>query len=354
MKIKQKELGFLGLYKIAKDNSQLGDKLKIEVFTDKVRFSQKTNLSLLTTTKAIETTDSVEPFSLLVNTQLFIDFINSLDKEDEIEITEKGISIGKDNHYDFQNFSLEFPNVDSVIDSIEKHKATSTSLVISEVGKLNVIKDFSGKDKLETVGILKGRLLSTNRIVTVYCDTDLIGKSNDNYFLAKQAMDLIKSETEIFFSDKAYFFNINETTCVFNWKEFEVPDLFSEKFYSSFNQTTFVSVEKEKLSKILSRMNLFVKENKHNRIFVTINNDSLLIENRDFNASFEKLELKQKDESLEGIVLILDCLNISSFVNKLKGSEICFYVNPNENRKTLRVEDETNEFKFVHKLLTED
>lgn len=348
MKVKPKDLDFLSIYKIVKDSSPLGNKLRIEVKNGKVRYSQKTELSFLTTEK--DNSDITEEFELLIDLQSFTDFISSVGKEEEIEVSKTGVSLSKDNHYNFENFTLAFPNVTDILKMVEDSKLTSTSLVIKEVDKLNVIKQFVGKDTLETVALLKGKLLSTDRMKIAYTSTDLV--SQENYFLSKQAIDLIKSETELFLSDKFYYFNVNEVLCIFNWKEYKVPDLLSPNAYANFNQTNHVIVDKTKLLQVLTRMNFFVTNNENNRIFLTVNSDNLLIENRDFNKSHDKVELKTSDTSLNGLVFIISCPNMISIVKQLQGSDIYLYFNPDEaSRKTVRIEDENHNFIFVHSRL---
>lgn len=348
MKVKPKDLDFLSIYKIVKDSSPLGNKLRIEVKNGNVRYSQKTELSFLTTEK--DNSDITEEFELLIDLQSFTDFISSVGKEEEIEVSKTGVSLSKDNHYNFENFTLAFPNVTDILKMVEDSKLTSTSLVIKEVDKLNVIKQFVGKDTLETVALLKGKLLSTDRMKIAYTSTDLV--SQENYFLSKQAIDLIKSETELFLSDKFYYFNVNEVLCIFNWKEYKVPDLLSPNAYANFNQTNHVIVDKTKLLQVLTRMNFFVTNNENNRIFLTVNSDNLLIENRDFNKSHDKVELKTSDTSLNGLVFIISCPNMISIVKQLQGSDIYLYFNPDEaSRKTVRIEDENHNFIFVHSRL---
>lgn len=348
MKIKPKDLDFLSVYKIVKDSSPLGNKLRIEVKNGKVRYSQKTELSFLTTEK--ENADLTEEFELLIDLQSFTDFIGSVGKDEEVTISKTGVSLSKDNHYNFENFTLAFPNVNDILQMVENSKSTSTSLVIKDIDKLNVIKQFVGKDTLETVALLKGKLLSTDRMRIAYTSTDLV--STENYFLSKQAIDLIKSETELFLSDKFYHFNIGEVLCIFNWKEYKVPDLLSPTAMNNFNQTNHIVLDKSKLLQVLTRMNFFVTNNENNRIFLTVNSDNLLVENRDFNKSHDKVELKIGDSTLEGLVFIISCPNFISIIKQLQGNDIHFYFNPDESsRKTVRIEDENHNFIFVHSRL---
>lgn len=348
MIVKPKDLDFLSVYKIVKDSSPLGNKLRIEVKNGKVRYSQKTELSFLTTEK--DTLDVTEEFELLIDLQSFTDFIGSVGKEEEITISKTGVSLSKDNHYNFENFTLAFPNVNDILQMIEDSKLISTSLVIKDIDKLNVIKQFVGKDTLETVALLKGNLLSTDRMKIAYTKTDLV--STENYFLSKQAIDLIKSETELNLSDKFYHFKVGDVLCIFNWKEYKVPDLLSPNAMANFNQTNHIVLDKSKLIQVLTRMNFFVTNNENNRIFLTVNSDNLLIENRDFNKSHDKVELKTGDSSLEGLVFIVSCPNMITIVKQLQGNEIYLYFNPEEaNRKTVRIEDENHNFIFVHSRL---
>lgn len=348
MIVTPKELDFLSVYRIVKDSSPLGNKLKIEVGNGKVKYSQKTELSFLTTEK--ENEDLTEEFDLLIDLDSFVNFISSVGKDEKITISKTGVSLSKDNHYNFENFTLAFPNVTDILKMVEDSKSTSTSLVIKDIDKLNVIKQFVGKDTLETVALLKGKLLSTDRMRIAYTSTD--STSIENYFLSKQAMDLIKSETEIFLSDKFYYFKIADVTCIFNWKEYKVPDLLSPNAYANFNQTNHIIIEKSKLLQALTRMNFFVTNNENNRIFLTVNSDNLLIENRDFNKSHEKIEIKTNDTSLEGLVFIISCPNLISIIKQLQGNDIYLYFNPDEaSRKTVRIEDEKHEFMFVHSKL---
>lgn len=345
MIVKKENLDFLNVYKIVKDNSPLGNKLKIEVKNGKVRYSQKTELSFLTTEK--DNDDLTEDFDLLIDLQSFTDFISSVGKDENISITKDGVSLSKDNHYNFENFTLAFPDVNDIVKMVEDNKLNSTSIVIKDVDKLNTIKQFAGKDTLETIGLLKGHILATDKMRIAYTKTE--SDSQNNYFLSKQAIDLIKTETEIFLNDKLYHFNISDTLCIFNWKEYKVPDLLSDNAKANFNQTNHIVIDKSKLVLSLSRMNLFVTNNENQRIFLTINSDHLLIQNRDFNKSFEKVEIKTNDESLIGLEFILSCPNLLSFLKQLSGNDIYLYFNPDDSkRKTVRVEDENHKLIFVH------
>jgi hypothetical protein len=102
-------------------------------------------------------------------------------------------------------------------------------------------------------------------------------------------------------------------------------------------------------------MSFFTFNNPSYRIFITINEDHLLIENRDFNKSYEKVILTKPNKALNGVTVIVNSNNILNFINLLEDDSILIFVNPSkDNRNTIRFEDMDGKYKFVHLLLKED
>jgi len=358
MRVTKEGLKFLKEYiGVIETSTTLGDKLKIEVQKGKVTYSQKSkDVTLITTVSS----DTAEEFSLLVQTKMFWDFLNTISDKDELIITEKGISLGEDKNYTFESYTLEFPNVQKLLTEVEsvKNDGSTITFDFKDFDKLAKVSKYIGKDSLETVGLMKDKLLGTDKIQIAYCDSSVTLAKN--YFISRSAINLIlsqkgKDSVRIFFSDKFYTITVDQTICVFEWKTYSVPDLFDTKPYSNFNQTDFIRVNRAELMTALTRMSFFVSSNPSNRVFVTVNEDNLLIENRDFNKSYEKITLLDKNKSLEGSLVVLNCKNLMNFISSLDESEISIFINSDSNsRKTVRFEDSSKTFKFVHVKLKED
>jgi hypothetical protein len=357
MKIKKSDLKFLKEYSaISETSTVLGNKLKIDVKNNTVTYSQRSKDATLITTIPCSTN---EEFNLLIDTKTFWDFINTLDDDEELNVNEDGFSIGQDKKYTFDVSELDFVNVDEILNLIEESKKSSdtVSFDFNEYEQLKTVYSFMGKDSLESIGLMKNKILSTDRIQIVYRDCNF--SLDKNYFISKLAGQLLRENsnftTKIYLTDDFYFFYMGNTVCIFEWRTFTIPDLFQDSAYSKFNQTDSIEINKKELKTSLKRMSFFTFNNPSYRIFITINEDHLLIENRDFNKSYEKVILTKPNKALNGITVIVNSNNILNFINLLEDDSILIFVNPSkDNRNTIRFEDMDGKYKFVHLLLKED
>ena len=359
MRVNKKGLSFLKEYVgVSETSTVLGDKLKIEVAKGKVTYSQRSKDATLITSVS---SDTAEDFSLIVQTKMFWDFINTIGDDEELIITEKGISLGEDKNYTFESYDLDFPKIQDLIDSVESLKSDTTTLAFDfkDFDKLSRCSKYMGKNSLETVGLLKDKIVGTDKVQISYADAGVTLPSN--YFLSRSAVGLIlsqksKESVRIFLSDKFYTITIDSTVCIFEWKSYSIPDLFEPNIFANFNQTDSIKLNKAELLSALTRMSFFVSNNPSNRIFLTVEKDSLLIENKDFNKSYERIPLLEGNKDLIGAtVIVVNCANVIGFVNSFSEDEILMFLNKDESkRKTVRFEDSSKTFKFVHSRLKED
>ena len=358
MIINKEQLQFLSDYSsISENTTSVGNKLQIiSKAGNKAVFVQKSMDATLI--KEIDCVTNSE-FDILVEIKMFWNFINSFSAKDEIEITPEGFKIGNDKHYTFETHKGDFFDVSEIMNIITESKNESTTVMIpfKDFNTLAITSKYMGKDTLEAIGLMKNKILGTDRFQIVYADCSF--SLPDNYYLSKSAISILlqhkeEKEIPIYLNGRFYFFEINGLVCIFEWKTYAIPDIFEDKPYSRFNQTDFVKLSKEELQSSLSRMSYFVTNNPSSRIFITVNSDHLLIENRDFNKSFEKIAYLENNSELNDITVIVNCKNLITFLNNMEkdSNEVRFYVNKDgSNRSTIRLEDTTGAFKFVHILL---
>lgn len=357
MKVKKEDLKFLKEYSaIVETSTVLGNKLKIDVKGNTATYIQNSKDATLITTIPCSTN---EEFDLLIETKTFWDFINTLDEDEELSITSDGFTIGENKKYTFDVSQLDFINVTELLETINESKQSSDTIkfAFKDYDQLKTVYPFMGKDSLESIGLMKNKILTTDRIQIVYrdCEFDL----KDNYFISKLAGQLLKENgegiTDIYITKDFYFFYKGNTICIFEWKQYTIPDLFQESAYSRFNQKDSIEVNKKEIKTSLKRMSFFTMDNPSYRIFLTISENDLLIENRDYNKSYEKVPLIKNNKNLNGVTFIVNSNNILNFINNIEDDSVLIFVNPSqENRNTIRLEDTNGKYKFVHLLLKED
>jgi hypothetical protein len=358
MVVNKEQLQFLSDYvSISESTTAVGNKLQIiSKIGNKAIFVQKSlDATLIREIDCVTTSD----FEILVEVKMFWNFINSVSKNEEIEITPDGFNIGQDKHYTFEMHNSEFFNVDEIMKIINDAKVEDTTFMFpfKDFNTLGIAYKYMGKDTLQTIGFMKDKILGTDRFQIVYGNASF--NLTDNYFLSKPAVSLLiqhkdKQEIPIFLNGRFYFFEIEGTICIFEWKSYAIPDLFEAKPYSRFNQKDFVKLNKEEFKSTLNRMSFFVTNNPSMRIFLTLKSNHILIENRDFNKSFEKVYYTQGNQNLEEITVIVNCKNLITFLENMEkdSDEVFFFVNSDHsNRSTIRLEDSTSNFKFIHVLL---
>lgn len=357
MKVKKQDLKFLKEYAgISETSTVLGNKLKIDVKSNTATYIQNSKDATLITTIPCNTN---EEFDLLIETKTFWDFLNTLDEEEELNVTPEGFTIGEDKKYTFDVSELDFINVDELLDTIKKSEKSgdTVSFDFKDYDQLKTVYPFMGKDSLEAIGLMKDKILTTDRIQIVYRDCDFSLK--DNYFISKLAGQLLKENgegiTKIYITEDFYFFYKGNTICIFEWTNYSIPDLFQDSAYSRFNQTDSVQLNKKEIKTSLKRMSYFTMDNPSYRVFITINDDHLLIENRDYNKSYEKVPLIKNNKNLSGVTFIVNSNNILNFINNIEDEVVSLFINSSQdNRNTVRLEDSNGKYKFVHLLLKED
>lgn len=359
MRLVKDNLKFLKQYvSIAESSTVLGDKLKIEVTSGKVTYIQKSKDTTLVT--SVPTTTN-EEFVLIVQTKIFWDFLSTLKDTEELIITKEGISLGEDKSYNFDCYNIDFPKVENLLKEVELSKTDDSvfKFDFKDYEKLNLAMKYMGKDSIECVGLMKDKIVGTDKIQIYYSDAQVTLPKN--YFISKNSAQLIMSQkgkqeaVRITMADKYYFFEVDGVLCIFDWKTYSVPDLFQPNIYSKFNQSDKVTVHRSDLGSVLNRMSFFVADNPSNRIFVSIQKENLLIENKDFNKSYEKIPLLQGNQDLIGCQFIVSCKNITSFLSNFSEDEISIFVNKDESQRSpIRFEDSKGVNKLVHSKLKED
>lgn len=357
MKVKKSDLKFLKDYNaIVETSTVLGNKLKIKVENNVATYVQNSKSATLITSIPCSTNES---FDLLVETKTFWNFLNTLEEEDILTIEQDGFTIGEDKKYTFDLSQLDFINIDDLLVTIENLKSNSDTISFDfkEYDELKTVFPFMGKDSLESIGLMKNKILATDRIQIVYSECEF--SLDENYFISKLAGQLLKenigSVTKIYIDEDFYFFNKDNTLCIFQWEKCIIPDIFQESSYSKFNQKDNVEVNTKEIKNCLKRMSYFTFDNPSFRIFITIKDDHLIIENRDYNKSYEKIPLLKGNPLLNDVTFIVNSNNLLNFINHFEDNSINLFINPSsDNRNSIRLEDAEGKYKFVHILLREN
>jgi len=234
MIFKKEEFDFLKSYNVVADSkSFLNDKLYINFSKDKGRviFAQFSNKFNVIT--SLNKTIQDDNFSIVIETSQFNSLISLLPKESDINITEGKIIFGE-SAYELQKFDGDYSIAELFIDTIESVR--KSKVTVNDLKKLVVMKTYAGVDDLETIALMDGKFLASNRTDI----TGVINTSNDisieKFFpleianiIAFNSIDSIDLfNVKINDQDVSYFV-IGSTYFLINEKDYSLENIFSDE-----------------------------------------------------------------------------------------------------------------------------
>lgn len=349
MIINNKDLQFLNIFTTLSDTKTiLGDKLLLSIKDGVCYFVQfGVNVKLI---KKIEV-NSKDNFSLLMNTNQFTQFINSLGENSDLKIINNKIFFKEDTEYSIDPLDISFPEFKNFLDNTD----TAIHKTITNFKHLQILKDYLGKDSSNVLSLMDNCFVTMDKssICIVPTKNDFELKSSKIFFIPTNIFQLIEryniEQLNISIFDTYWSFVYDGITFIISFKEYEVPYIFSKDLHSRFNHTKKISINRDQFYWALKRMSIFSQYNINSRIYLTFGKENLLIENRDFNKSKERVDILYCDSELQDKMVIISCQNLLKTIDNTKSNEIDIFISidPNNN-STIRIEDNNEGLIFIH------
>lgn len=327
IQFKKDQLGFLDTYaKCVGSSSPIHEKFKIsgKEGDSKIVFSQLSNLGYLIT--EVDYTD-VKDFEFIFDTSIFVSLIKLLDKEVNITITSSGIEFNG-NKYDICNEEIEIGDVYELLSKINN---SDKSFKLIEIDKFSNLKDYVGQQGLDTISYQDKYFVSSNKLyVTAFCKTEF-KHDNDFYFssgLFQLLNDAKIKEIDIKLCDDFYFCKVDKNyILILNKKEdyYILPNMFTDDIKSIYEHPFNIQVEKGKIIEALERMRIIARNNRENRIFVSIKSDSIELINNDTQYAIEKIKTVSSNNTEMEFPLSVNYF--LSIIYNLTGKTIDLYYN---------------------------
>lgn len=344
MILTKKQLSFIETYVACVDSkTKLGNKLFIRVKDKVVTFSQfASNVKLFTQFN----TSSNDNFEMLISTSIFKTFLNTVREDQEIQFSKDGISLGEESTYTFENFSIEFPNVDMFYQYFKEDPTEIIGMV--DVKNLSLATKYCGVNDIEVIGLMDNSFVSSDRLETIIIGTkNKTSKTGENgiFYIPKEIANLLYKTEQIKIEEHRnrnfWLFSIGNTYCVIEYKRYALPYFFSEKMKSVYDHKYKIIFDKKTLLESLKRMSIFSVDNPSTRIHLVFDRDNFRIENRDFNRSNERIEYKYCDSEILGKYAIISCSGLLKAVSSLQGEEAHVFISEDErNNRTIKIQDE--------------
>lgn len=332
IQFKKDQLGFLDTYvKCIDSSSPIHEKFKIsgKAGDSKIVFSQLSNLGYLIT--EIDYQD-VKDFEFIFDTSTFVSLIKLLDKEVNIIITSSGIEFNG-NKYDICNEEIEIGDVYELLNKINN---SDKSFKLIEIDKFNNLKDYVGQQGLDTVSYQLSSshdryFVSSNKLyVTAFCKTEF--KNDNDFYFSSGLFQLLNDakikEIDIKLCDNFYFCKVDKNYILILNKEedyYILPNMFKEDIRRIYEHPFHIQVEKSKIIEALERMRIIAKNNRENRIFVSIKSDSIELINNDNQYAIEKIKTVSSNNTEMEFPLSVNYF--LSIIYNLTGKTIDLYYN---------------------------
>jgi len=356
MRFLKEELSFLKLYSMLSDNrSFLNDKICIESVskTKTVTFSQLSHKFNLITKINKEIKDD-EDFSLIINVNIFYQLISSLPNNTYVNITKDGIFFNS-SKYDLQKYEGDYSVVSKFEEAISLKETAIFS--INEIDKMVLLKNYCGKDELDTIALIEGNFVASNR-------TDITGviKTNNDknlifYFpsdfvsiINLQNLKSIDIKTVEYNDKNITYFILNNIIVIINEFTYALKNIFVEEIKRLYDHNTKILVDKNSFLEVLSRIAIVSKDNIYNRIFISFDNTNIIIESKDVGYSVEKIPYISIDPSLVGIKIILSVNNLKTIIQSLTGKQVYIKASADEDAVAVSFEDENKDRFYIHTL----
>lgn len=344
------QLKFLKTFVDSADTkTQLADKIFIHVKDNVARFVQFSSDLKLFYEMPVRSKD----FTLLISTTLLWSLIKTFPDTKDVTITETGIDFDKDeSSYTFDTFDIPFPDISKFLASFQ---TKANSFMVKSLDKLRMAMPYCGQDGFEVISIMDNHFVASNRAQSAILETDNlleVGPTKCFYFpksVAALWSSLGKPEIELIDHPNYFVFNYDGINCVAaKDKRYALPYMFSPTLDKKFSHSTSIKVAKKEFLDTLKRMSVFVYKNPNTRIYMTADGNRLLIENRDFNKSKEKVEVIACSPTLQGTSVCISCTNLMSAIQSLTGKEITIQVSDKmDNKIAVTVTDEDAKNKFI-------
>lgn len=351
MRLTKSQLDFISVFVSSADTkTQLGNKLYIRVKNGEAVFAQYGFNAKLFKRFA---TESNEEFEMLVSTNIFSNFIGTIKDDEEIVLTKDGVSIKENSNYSFESFSIQFPDVDEFFRVFEDDSATEFE--IKDFDALRIAKMYCGKtDDVEIISLQDNFWVSSDRleisILKTKNETPKVGEDNI-FYIPKELVamfDKMDSVTIREYPDKNFWtFKYNDIYCVIEYRKYALPYIFGTEIKKNYDHKHKITFKTDVFRQALKRMNIFAADNQSSRIYLSIDK-VFQIENRDHNVSKEQVEYEYCDSEIFGREVSISCAGLLKACQYVDTDHVSIFVSNNpENKRTIRLEDETGNYQFI-------
>jgi len=358
MEFTKKELGFLQLYDMGSDTQVvMNDKLLVEAKDGKVLFAQISDDAIFY--KEIEKVVDGE-LKLTIPIKQLVSIIKSAKDDDVITFTENGIKFGT-SKYEFEMLQLDYTQVYEVMKTVRE--SDSVDIVLSNLEKLGVVKNYKGKDDFDAVAVFNNHFVTSNKDdVVSYIETNN-SLSSDIFIPGKIVgmLNNIKDLSEInfkLFKDEFYYFNIDGVNLVSVIKDYSLENIF--EYEEMFLHPNKVIVDRQAVLSLLKRVNIMASSNLEGRVYLSFEEGKLIIESKETNMGYAKEEFVTTVPSvIYGQSVIVSIKYLVDIFSTIKDNNVEIMVaealhlktgNEDDAPITITFKDNSNSSMFVHML----
>ncbi len=303
MKCKVNDLSFLDLYVLCSDQkNELNDKVQITPLdNDEVIFSQFSNeIKLLTKLKC---SNDIED-SFIYPVSVFNKIIKSFGKDTQIEIKEDKII------RDSSEYSISKPDILSIGEEeiqdmlkVVSNLNSNTQIVLKDLNKWNIIKNGLDKKEYNILHYYDNYYIASD----IYNITSAVKTENtsieDDLFLQGVILSIVNSykleEIKLHFIEEydQYVLIMDNTYLFFpSVSDVKLPNIFEEEWKNQYDHPFKVRVNKKDLIDVLNRLSITIDT--FDRIFLTISDNSIILENKDNGYCREEIDIDSVDKEL--------------------------------------------------------
>lgn len=359
MKFQKEELSFLNHYIFCADTkTSISDKIQIktDVESSSVIFSQfSSDITLITRVNK----EITEEFCYTLSSIQFGNFIKSLPANCVIDINDQEISFNK-SKYKFEVFPESLSNTDHYLNIVENLTIEDT-LNVKEFQKVTSIKQYIGTEKLDTVALMDGHFVSSNRTeVTGVVKT--INDQNEVFYLPKIVVNLgLQNKLDSISINKyengeLFSFKIENTYFLFLPKNYILPNIFEDDFKDIYEHPCKCFVNKNELKESLQRIKIIASLSVDSMIFMYFQNNVLRIKSSTSGYGEEELNATYIDDmpSVDNINITLRVDYLISIISQFKGDQVCISVPKDAEAPVIKITDETEESFYLQTVFQEE
>lgn len=362
MKIENSKLDFLDAFYIASGNDKNGSKLDVivDVRSDKVIFGLFGDQMYLLATVMQQNSDSgVWTYPI----QKLYPLLQQFPKNTVIEFTESEIKFSAKQKYSFQKQLAVYDSIDLILAKVAEAPKKTINLV--DIEKLGLTKPFQGSEtNLAVTDLQNDHWVASNK------QTLFLLKTNNNLpneivhipkiiiLLAeklKMKSMMIKQYDEIRPGVSGWIVEDQGIIIMMADQKYLLPKVFSSSISVNI-PTDSITVNKKDLITVLNRLAIVSVENADNRIFITVHNDELLLESRDYNKCEESLPIKAKSytDDKGPVEFLIDTQSFIRGLNAVPGDDVFININsdPANRMRMIQIHNSTQEEKVLHVLLS--